>query len=213
MSATDDLQNLIPPNRAATRNPPSPGYASASADFWIKGALVGLFGAFLMGTAAGIDKGLLNGIAFGLAAFLTVFRIFGMVGGTLVGFAGAGIFGMLAVAQHIAPRFLLWLDGSTPSGDARLLDYYVDRIFLRRVGGGYIFIRRYQMEYFASLTEEDNKRLSAIIPLSHAISTAKVRSLLGSFADLILANKPMLVEQEPALRSRNAGYRWDHPKG
>jgi hypothetical protein len=36
----------------------------------------------------------------------------------------------------------------------------VDRIFLRRVGGGYIFIHRYLMEYFASLTEEDIERLT-----------------------------------------------------
>jgi hypothetical protein len=32
-----------------------------------------------------------------------------------------------------------------------LLDYAADRIFLRKVGGGYIFIHRMLMEYFAAL--------------------------------------------------------------
>jgi hypothetical protein len=32
-----------------------------------------------------------------------------------------------------------------------LLDYAAGRIFLRKVGGGYIFIHRMLMEYFASL--------------------------------------------------------------
>jgi hypothetical protein len=31
----------------------------------------------------------------------------------------------------------------------------IDRLLLRRVGGGYIFIHRTLMEYFASLSEED----------------------------------------------------------
>jgi len=31
------------------------------------------------------------------------------------------------------------------------LDYCAERIFLRKVGGGYIFVHRLLMEYFASL--------------------------------------------------------------
>jgi hypothetical protein len=34
---------------------------------------------------------------------------------------------------------------------ARFLDYCVERIFLRKVGGGYIFVHRMLMEYFAAL--------------------------------------------------------------
>jgi hypothetical protein len=41
--------------------------------------------------------------------------------------------------------------------------------FLLGLGiGGYIFIHRYLMEYFASLTEEDIKRLSAEIEAGKA---------------------------------------------
>jgi len=35
-----------------------------------------------------------------------------------------------------------------------LFDYAADRIFLRKVGGGYIFIHRMLMEYFAALETE-----------------------------------------------------------
>jgi hypothetical protein len=35
-----------------------------------------------------------------------------------------------------------------------LLDYAAERIFLRKVGGGYIFIHRMLMEYFAALEAE-----------------------------------------------------------
>jgi len=43
------------------------------------------------------------------------------------------------------------------------LHYCIDRIFLCQVGGGYIFVHRYLMEYFASLTSEDIERLSTEI--------------------------------------------------
>jgi hypothetical protein len=35
-------------------------------------------------------------------------------------------------------------------------NYTIDRVFLRKVGGGYIFIHRYLMEYFASLEGNNN---------------------------------------------------------
>jgi len=45
-----------------------------------------------------------------------------------------------------------------------LFDPAADRIFLRKVGGGYIFIHRMLMEYFAALETEssadDNERSS-----------------------------------------------------
>lgn len=35
------------------------------------------------------------------------------------------------------------------------LDYCVDLIFLRRVGGGYIFVHRLLMEHFAAMYTEE----------------------------------------------------------
>ncbi len=48
-------------------------------------------------------------------------------------------------------RFILYRNGDIPWNYVRFLDYAADRIFLRKVGGGYIFIHRMLMEYFAAL--------------------------------------------------------------
>ena len=37
----------------------------------------------------------------------------------------------------------------------RFLDYATERIFLRKVGGGYIFIHRLLQDYFAELWERE----------------------------------------------------------
>ncbi len=39
--------------------------------------------------------------------------------------------------------------GHTPPDYARFLDYATERIFLRKVGGEYIFVHRLLLEYFA----------------------------------------------------------------
>jgi hypothetical protein len=41
-----------------------------------------------------------------------------------------------------------------PWNYSRFLDYAVDRIFLQKVGGGYIFIHRLLMEHFAAMSVE-----------------------------------------------------------
>jgi hypothetical protein len=48
-------------------------------------------------------------------------------------------------------RALLWRNGSLPLDTVRFLEYATERIFLRRVGGGYIFVHRLLQEHFASL--------------------------------------------------------------
>jgi len=53
-------------------------------------------------------------------------------------------------------RFLLWRARSIPWNLPQFLDYAAERILLRQVGGGYIFVHRLLLEYFASL-DETNK--------------------------------------------------------
>jgi hypothetical protein len=55
-----------------------------------------------------------------------------------------------------------------PWNYSRFLDYCADRIFLRKVGGGYIFIHRMLMEYFASLDTQslDIPKQDSNAPLS-----------------------------------------------
>jgi eukaryotic-like serine/threonine-protein kinase len=45
------------------------------------------------------------------------------------------------------------MTGSAPVSFVRFLDHAVERLFLRRVGGGYVFIHLLVLEYFASLSQ------------------------------------------------------------
>jgi hypothetical protein len=71
--------------------------------------------------------------------------------GLLFGLGGALAFGGYTCLSHLALRLVLARNGSLPLLLVPFLDYCVERIFLRRVGGGYIFIHRMLMEHFASL--------------------------------------------------------------
>ena len=65
------------------------------------------------------------------------------------------IYGGRACVQHYVLRIMLWRNGSAPLNYVRFLDYAAERIFLRKVGGGYIFVHRLLLEYFASLEPEE----------------------------------------------------------
>jgi hypothetical protein len=56
-----------------------------------------------------------------------------------------------ACISHIALRLVLWRTGALPLRTITFLNYATERIFLRRVGGGYIFVHRLLQEYFAGL--------------------------------------------------------------
>jgi hypothetical protein len=75
--------------------------------------------------------------------------------GTMLGFALSG----QSVLKHYILRFMLYWQGHLPWRYDRFLDYAAERIFLRKVGGGYIFIHRLLLEHFASLgPEQDGKQ-------------------------------------------------------
>ena len=74
-------------------------------------------------------------------------------------FFGGIFFGGLACLQHGILRLLLTRNRSVPWNYAHFLDYATERVFLRRIGGGYIFVHRMLMEYFASLETEDASTL------------------------------------------------------
>ena len=87
----------------------------------------------------------------------TVFALlFGPLFGTIFG-------GGLAVIQHIGVRRYLssqsFLPYAWPWQDQKLayfLDQMVDRFLLHRVGGGWMFIHRYLLEYFADQWKQQN---------------------------------------------------------
>lgn len=65
--------------------------------------------------------------------------------------------GGAACLQHFTLRLLLWRNDFAPWRYVRFLDYAAERIFLRKVGGGYIFIHRMLLEHFAALHPSDRK--------------------------------------------------------
>ncbi|HZT98124.1 MAG TPA: hypothetical protein VFA10_00605, partial [Ktedonobacteraceae bacterium] len=76
-------------------------------------------------------------------------------GALRVGLSAGLLFGLLmggwACLRHYVLRFLLWRAGAMPWNYSRFLDYAAEHILLRKVGGGYIFVHRLLLEYFASL--------------------------------------------------------------
>jgi hypothetical protein len=106
--------------------------------FWIGGWFVfglswGLFFSFAGGLISGLSYGAVLGLSFGL--------IFAIV--------GALWYGGLAVVQHYTLRLIITLNKHLPWNLAPFLDHCAGRIFLQKVGGGYIFIHRLLLEYFA----------------------------------------------------------------
>jgi hypothetical protein len=75
---------------------------------------------------------------------MTSIMTWGIILGLLFG-------GGIAVIQHYSLRSLLWIKGFLPFNLVRLLDYSSERIFLQKVGGGYIFVHRMLLEHFAGM--------------------------------------------------------------
>jgi hypothetical protein len=97
----------------------------------------GLAGAVTTGLGWGLMSGVTGGLAWGLA------------GGLLFG-------GGDALVKYFVLNIVLWLSGHIPRDYARFLDYATALVILRKAGGGYIFLHRYLLEYFAAL-EKDKK--------------------------------------------------------
>jgi hypothetical protein len=98
---------------------------------------------------AGLAAGLIYGLSIGLSNGL----IFGLVGGLIVGLNRGGS----AVIKHYALRLILWLNGYTPFKFIKFLDQCAKRILLKKVGGGYIFIHRMLLDYFAEMPSQTTR--------------------------------------------------------
>ena len=103
-------------------------------------------------------------LVLALAGWLLFGLIEGLISGLVGGLIGALLFGLLSgleygggtVIQHISLRCVLTRSGHMPFRYVRFLDYAANLIFLRKVGGSYIFIHDLLMEYFAGLEGESN---------------------------------------------------------
>jgi MFS family permease len=75
----------------------------------------------------------------------------GLSVGLIAGLIGGGLFSL----RHFVLRLVLGISGSAPFDYVSFLDYAVERLFLRKIGGGYIFTHHMLMEYFASMLESN----------------------------------------------------------
>jgi len=92
------------------------------------------------------------GLVTGISLALFVQQDIGLAGGGAIGLTAAVAYGGVTFLQHFVTRaFLLWR-GDVPKRYDRFLDYTASLNILRKVGGGYIFVHRYLLEYFAFLT-------------------------------------------------------------
>jgi DNA polymerase III delta prime subunit len=86
------------------------------------------------------------------------FLLWAAIIGAPVGLAsGLGAGGSVCI-QHLVLRILLWRADLAPLDYVRFLDDAVERILLRRVGGGYLFRHGLLLEYFASPVGPRDKR-------------------------------------------------------
>ncbi|MBV9615561.1 MAG: helix-turn-helix domain-containing protein [Ktedonobacteraceae bacterium] len=108
------------------------------------------------GLLIGLPLGLaLSSFAFGLALWIIPSHLtdgllwcipFGLIVTALLVLLNGGY----ACLQHMVLRFVLSYLGYIPWNYARFLDEAAEKLLLRKVGGGYIFIHRLLLEYFAS---------------------------------------------------------------
>jgi eukaryotic-like serine/threonine-protein kinase len=91
-------------------------------------------------------NGRLKGLCAGMTSALTIGLVVGLING------GS------ASLRHFTLRFILFRKGYAPWNYARFLDYATDRLFLQKVGGGYIFVHRMLLEHFAEMSLVQEKR-------------------------------------------------------
>ena len=103
--------------------------------------------ALLFGLIGGLVNGLIDGLVNGL--------IRGVISGLMGGLIGEGS----ACIRHFSLRLMLYHMGHVPWNYACFLDYASERLFLQKVGGGYIFIHRLLLEHFTQMQPEQISRL------------------------------------------------------
>jgi GTPase SAR1 family protein len=102
----------------------------------------------LLGLTAGLIIGLCTGLIVGLKD--------GLIAGSIIGLSYSSDFGGSFCLQHFTLRFIHWNRGNIPWNFKNFLDYATERLFLNKVGGGYIFVHRSLMEHFAQLEIENH---------------------------------------------------------
>jgi DNA-binding SARP family transcriptional activator/DNA polymerase III delta prime subunit len=128
-------------------------------------ALVAGSVAALLALLAALAHGALRFEAYGMLAQMINATPAGLVGTSLVLGLGVGLgtalgYGGYAVLSHLALRLVLWRHNTVPLNYTRFLDYCAACILLRKIGGGYQFVHRTLLDYFATLSDDTIARLA-----------------------------------------------------
>jgi DNA polymerase III delta prime subunit len=102
-------------------------------------------------TAAGIIGVMMTVITAVLWQNVTL----GFIAGILSILITLFMFGGGNVINHYYLRLLLWLTKDSPGNLVGFLEFGVDRVFLHRVGGGYLFIHQMLQDYFVQQEIDD----------------------------------------------------------
>ena len=116
-----------------------------------------LFVFIIVGLLTGMSSFLIFGIGAlvaGKSFWMNSGLIYGLTNGSISGLASGVILGGDTLIQHYTLRLVLSKNNFLPFRLIPFLDHCVDLIFLRRVGGGYIFVHRLLMEHFADMYVE-----------------------------------------------------------
>jgi hypothetical protein len=108
----------------------------------------------LLGLGFGLILGLCLGLSFN---WFIGFRV-GLWCGLILGLIGGLIGGGTGCIRHAALRQKFYRLGYSPWNYVSFLDYATERLFLQKVGGGYIFVHRMLMEHFAEMSLERGQR-------------------------------------------------------
>jgi hypothetical protein len=138
------LNEGFAPTEIAVRRHPYEGVRRSGKNALITG--------FMQGAVVGFVLGLLEELLnFGVGRGEPLKPL---TGGLVLGLAMAPLFGIEKGGgfwvRHWVIRLLLWHRRYAPLTYLRFLDYACECVFLRRVGGGYVFVHRMLLEYFAS---------------------------------------------------------------
>jgi len=106
----------------------------------------------ILGSMGGLVGWLLRGLMPGNRQSQIVL-FFGLNLGLIGGLTSGGMFAI----KHFVLRWFLRRNGAAPLKYPEFLVYTKELLFLRQVGGGYIFIHRMLQEYFISLSESESK--------------------------------------------------------
>jgi len=122
-------QNIVTPNQGIRRS---------------------IHNSIVIGLATGLIAGIAAALAQGFGSGLHVGLVIGLVWGLAVAVNFWMRNGGSACILHALLRVGLWQANDAPLNYPRFLDFAVEHILLRRVGGGYIFVHRLVLEHFAA---------------------------------------------------------------